>query len=95
MSLQVLRHTGPALDAPGLTGTTAARPGGPRIRCPHCGWEPRREDKWICACLHEWNTFETGGVCPTCQRQWVDTQCPSCDAWSKHLEWYVDEADPS
>jgi hypothetical protein len=90
MSLQVLRHTGPAVDAPGLTGTKVARPGGPRIRCPHCGWEPRREDQWICAC-HEWNTFETGGVCPMCQRQWVDTQCPRCDAWSKHLEWYAEE----
>ena len=25
-------------------------PSGPRIRCPKCGWSPRREDKWFCAC---------------------------------------------
>jgi hypothetical protein len=95
MSLELLRHTGPALDDPTFIEKLRHGPGGSRIRCPHCGWEPRREDKWACACLHEWNTFETGGVCPACQRQWVETQCPKCDAWSKHLEWYVDDATPS
>jgi hypothetical protein len=34
----------------------------PRIRCPLCGWSPRKEDKWFCTCGHEWNTFDTGGV---------------------------------
>ena len=37
---------------------------------------------WACACLHAWNTFDTGGVCPACQRQWLETQCPQCDTWS-------------
>jgi hypothetical protein len=36
----------------------------PRIRCPLCGWSPRKEDKWFCTCGHDWNTFDTGGVCP-------------------------------
>jgi len=36
----------------------------PRIRCPFCGWSPRKEDRWSCDCGHEWNTFDTGGVCP-------------------------------
>ena len=35
----------------------------PRIRCPLCGWSPRKEDKWFCECAYEWNTFDTGGVC--------------------------------
>jgi hypothetical protein len=39
-------------------------PSGPRIRCPLCGWSPRKEDRWSCDCGHEWNTFDTGGVCP-------------------------------
>jgi hypothetical protein len=39
-------------------------PSGPRIRCPLCGWSPRKEDKWFCNCGHEWNTFDTGAVCP-------------------------------
>jgi hypothetical protein len=38
----------------------------PRIRCPLCGWSPRKEDRWSCSCGHEWNTFDTGGVCPAC-----------------------------
>ena len=36
---------------------------GPRIRCPLCGWSPRKDDLWACDCGHLWNTFDTGGVC--------------------------------
>jgi len=32
----------------------------PRIRCPLCGWSPRKEDKWFCNCGNEWNT--TSGI---------------------------------
>ena len=35
------------------------RPSEPRIRCPLCGWSPRKEDRWFCACGNEWNTFDT------------------------------------
>jgi hypothetical protein len=38
-------------------------PSGPSIRCPLCGWSPRKEDKWFYECGHSWNTFDTGGVC--------------------------------
>ena len=31
-------------------------PGTPRIRCPLCGWSPRKEDRWFCTC---WNSFDT------------------------------------
>jgi hypothetical protein len=63
-------------------------PSGPRIRCPKCGWTPRREDRWDCDCGHSWNTFDTGGVCPGCMQQWKETQCLSCHQWSPHSEWY-------
>ena len=63
-------------------------PSGPRIRCPLCGWSPLKEDKWFCACGHEWNTFETGGVCPARLQRWTETQCLSCARWSAHSEWY-------
>ena len=42
-----------------------------RICCPCCGWEPGRHDRWACTCLHLWNTFDTGGVCPSCGREWA------------------------
>jgi hypothetical protein len=49
----------------------------PRIRCPLCGWSPPKEDRWSCSCGNEWNTFDTGGVCPACLHQWAETQCLS------------------
>ena len=39
-------------------------PSGPRIRCPLCGWSPRKDDSWSCICGHEWNTFDTGESAP-------------------------------
>jgi hypothetical protein len=59
-----------------------------RIKCPLCGWTPRAEDRWMCDCLHTWNTFDTGGVCPACIKQWTMTMCPSCGRWSPHSDWY-------
>jgi len=63
-------------------------PSGPRIRCPLCGWSPRKEDLWACACKHRWNTFDTGGVCPACLQRWTETQCLCCQRWSLHSDWY-------
>src|SRR4030088_1402006 len=38
---------------------------GSRIRCPLCGGSPRKEDSGSWDCGHQWNTFDTGGVCPS------------------------------
>lgn len=59
-----------------------------RIRCPKCGWTPRSGDRWRCSCLYVWNTFDTGGICPNCLKQWADTMCLSCHEWSPHSDWY-------
>lgn len=66
--------------------------GTPRIRCPRCGWSPAKHDHWSCGCGHLWNTFDTGGVCPACLKQWTETQCPRCGEWSAHSDWYPREA---
>lgn len=78
---------GEDLDA-GTTTTETDGGGGPRIRCPLCGWQPRKEDRWMCHCGHQWNTFDTGGVCPGCALQWAYTACPACTLWSAHADWY-------
>jgi len=70
------------------TGDKGGKPSGPRIRCPLCGWKPGKHDRWACTCGHMWNTFDTGGVCPSCLRQWTTTQCYSCHRWSPHSDWY-------
>jgi hypothetical protein len=59
-----------------------------RIRCPKCGWSPRNTDRWVCSCRHVWNTFDTGGVCPACLKQWDMTACLACHQWSAHSDWY-------
>lgn len=64
---------------------------GPRIRCPKCKWSPGPHDRWACKCGHIWNTFDTGGVCPSCLFQWKVTACLSCREWSPHSDWYSDE----
>jgi hypothetical protein len=68
-------------------------PRGGKIRCPKCAWEPRREDRWYCnpGCGHTWNTFDTRGACPSCGKQWHETVCLRCGAWSRHEDWYVSE----
>jgi hypothetical protein len=74
------------------TGTRTGaqeKDGGVRIRCPRCAWEPSRHDLWSCRCLHAWNTFDTGGVCPACRHVWSETQCPRCHEWSPHADWYT------
>lgn len=65
------------------------RTGGPRIRCPKCGWQPRAKDRWLCDCGFTWNTFDTRGRCPACEYQWTITACLSCSEWSAHEDWYV------
>jgi len=63
--------------------------GGSRIRCPVCGWTPAAEDRWMCQCGHQWNTFDTGGICPSCLLKWAFTCCLACHLWSPHSDWYA------
>ena len=64
------------------------------ILCPKCEGEPEASALWTCTCDQQWHTFDTGGTCPACGKQWKDTQCHLCLGWSPHLDWYrgLDEA---
>jgi hypothetical protein len=60
-----------------------------RQRCPSCRWVPLESDRWACSCGQTWNTFDTGGRCPNCDKQWETTACLSCKATAAHQDWYV------
>jgi len=90
-TLLLLKGRPDRVRRPNSDSGTERRTGRRRIRCPRCGWEPGRHDRWACTCLHSWNTFDTGGVCPACGREWSETQCLRCNAWSRHADWYTDE----
>jgi hypothetical protein len=83
--------SGTPLIIPDLENQKDEGDGGKRIRCPRCSWEPQPKDRWSCSCLHVWNTFDTGGVCPACTRHWQETQCLRCLEWSRHDDWYADD----
>jgi len=66
-----------------------------KIACPKCSWEPDGGAYWACTkCGCSWNTFDTRGKCPSCGKQYHNTQCigyrGGCDKMSPHLDWYTD-----
>ena len=89
--LLLFKRTPGSVWSPGIGDGLGERSGRPRIRCPKCAWEPGRGDLWMCFCLQAWHTFDTGGVCPSCDQRHVETQCLQCDDWSRHLDWYVSD----
>lgn len=65
------------------------------IRCPKCSWVPNANCKWKCSvCNTRWNTFDTRGQCPNCNKVYETTQCPKhvggCGQFSLHKDWYED-----
>jgi hypothetical protein len=71
----------------------------PRIRCPHCKWQPEKTSRWFCApmgapeffkggCGTNWNTFDTQGTCPGCNYRWKHTSCLACEKTALHEDWY-------
>lgn len=64
-----------------------------KIWCPGCEWHPKPNSRWWCtrSCGHVWNTFDTGGVCPACNKIWEMTACLSCHNYFPHIDWYHDD----
>lgn len=58
-------------------------------RCPKCGQDATRFDRWSCSCGWVWDAFTTKGVCPKCSKLWDNTRCPRCGTSSPHEDWYA------
>ena len=66
----------------------------PRIRCPHCGWQPDGKPYWQCErCFTVFDTFTTRAHCPNraCGNSWSHTQCIRCSVLSPHEQWYTNK----
>jgi hypothetical protein len=70
-------------------GAPMKTPDGRGVRCPKCQWLPPEGTHWVCKCRHTWNTFWTGGKCPSCRHQWEITACHNCGQISTHTDWYL------
>ncbi|NJC25667.1 hypothetical protein [Neolewinella antarctica] len=64
-----------------------------KIACPNCKWTPDGRAHWYCErCNHNWDTFETAAVCPSCKHAHTHTSCVpdagGCTTSSRHEDWY-------
>ncbi len=56
--------------------------------CPSCGASPPMGMFWTCSnCGTQFDTFETGGVCPRCGRVFAVTSCADCGKASPIAQW--------
>ncbi len=56
--------------------------------CPSCGTKPHAGPFWKCAkCSRNFDTFETGAVCPNCRAQFPNTMCGECQKLHPIDEW--------
>ena len=56
--------------------------------CPSCGVKPHAGPFWKCAqCSRNFDTFETGAVCPYCGAQFPNTMCGECQKSHPIGEW--------
>ena len=56
--------------------------------CPACHTAPPVGNYWKCAnCGQEFDTFQTGAVCPSCRTQFPTTRCLDCGRLHPLSEW--------
>ncbi len=56
--------------------------------CPSCGEKPHAGPFWKCAqCSRNFDTFESGAVCPHCGAQFPNTMCGECQKSHPIGEW--------
>lgn len=56
--------------------------------CPNCQAAPPEAAIWRCSqCDSAFDPFTTGAQCPTCTRQFRNTQCLNCGKSTAHTSW--------
>jgi Zn-dependent protease len=56
--------------------------------CPSCHTAPPRGLFWTCnKCSTRFDTFETGGICPSCATRFANTTCLDCRHKAPIAEW--------
>ncbi|HKF48361.1 MAG TPA: site-2 protease family protein [Terracidiphilus sp.] len=66
----------------------AKLPRRPGFACPSCGSGPPIGPFWICQqCSNPFDTFQSGGVCPTCSARGAATQCIDCGRSAPIEQW--------
>jgi hypothetical protein len=60
----------------------------PLFACPACASPPLIGKFWQCSnCQASFDTYETGGVCPSCGNSYQVTECASCQTRSPIQQW--------
>jgi Zn-dependent protease len=57
------------------------------VACPECGAAPPAGTYWRCDCGQNFDAFETGAICPRCQRRSNLVACPECGRRSPFKRW--------
>ena len=70
-------------------------PRNPAARCPACGQNPPSGNFWRCPCGAAFDTFAAGALCPSCNRVFEVTACPSCGQAAPLAMWFRPVAYPA
>ncbi len=63
--------------------------------CPACSQSPSIGAYWLCGrCRQPFDTFESGGVCPSCSTSFAQTMCLNCGALSQMADWMSRPKEP-
>lgn len=66
----------------------------PDCVCPHCHASPPIGTYWKCGkCNHQFDAFETLGVCPHCDVRYGDIMCLDCGKLAAVHAWTINEDD--
>jgi Zn-dependent protease len=60
------------------------------LACPSCKTSPPVGEFWRCGkCGEQFDTFQTGAICPRCGAQFPQTKCLDCGALNPMNDWMV------